>query len=237
MDKKTIKLILSSAIVIIMIIIIGVFSFNRISLTNELKKIAEENGLKDVSITYKGKVPGYDFQEVVIKCSNFDTLTVEEMYKVGCAFDYTDVFVGSFSCNGDHYVVYPSTRSIHKNGEEIHDDYWNSESYKSAKENKNNTSSKSNGTVVTDDELGTCWALAKDVVKSNLKSLYSAKFPFSYRSDWVLITKSGNTYIVKAWVDADNSFGANIRSDFTVTMEKSGTGKNAKFTSKSCVID
>lgn len=238
MDKKKIKIILGSAIVLILIIIIAIFSFNRISQTTELKQIAIENGLEDVSITYMGKVPGYDFQEVVIKCSNFDTLTAEEMYKVDAAFDYAGVFVGSFSCNGDTYVVYPSTRSIHKNGEEIHDDYWNSESYKSAKENKNNASSKGSGTVVTDDdELGACWALAKDVVKSNLKSPSSAKFPFSYGSDGVTITKSGNTYTVKAWVDADNSFGANIRSNFTVTMEKSGSGKNAKFTSKSCIID
>lgn len=98
-----------------------------------------------------------------------------------------------------------------------------------------NNNSKNN--EISDDEFGTCWALAKDVVKSNLKSPSSAKFPFSYNSEGVSITKSGDTYTVKAWVDADNSFGANIRSNFTVTMEKSGSGKNTKFISKSCIID
>jgi len=238
MDKKKIKLVLVMASVVVLAIIIGVFSFNRIKLTNELKQIAVDNGLEEVSIRFQGKVPGYDFQSVCIECSNFDTLNMEQMYRVDKAFDNSGVYVSSFVCKGDRYEVFPSTRSIHKNGEQIHEDYRNSESYKSAKENEGKISSKGSGTVVTDDEeLGTCWALAKDVVKSNLKSPSSAKFPFSYGSDGVSITKSGNVYTVRAWVDADNSFGANIRSNFTVTMEKSGYGKNTKFVSKSCVID
>lgn len=111
---------------------------------------------------------------------------------------------------------------------------------KKARNNNTNTelpSSITETNVTNDDELGTCWALAKDVVKANLKSPSSAKFPFSYGSDGVSITNSGNIYTVQAWVDAENSFGANLRSNFIVTMEKSGSGKNAKFTSKSCVIE
>ena len=89
---------------------------------------------------------------------------------------------------------------------------------------------------VADDEKGACWALAEDVVKANLKSPSSAKFPFSYGSDGVSMTKSGNLYTVSAWVDAENSYGAELRSDFTVTMTKSGYGDDAQFTADSCDI-
>lgn len=87
--------------------------------------------------------------------------------------------------------------------------------------------------VTDDDELGTCWSLARDVVKSNLKSPSSAKFPFSYSNEAVSIQKSGSTYYVEAWVEANNSYGTLLRSNFTVIMERSGD----KFTEVSCVID
>jgi hypothetical protein len=75
--------------------------------------------------------------------------------------------------------------------------------------------------------------LAEDVVKSQLKSPSSAKFPFSYADEDVSITKSSNKYTVKSWVEAENSFGETLRSNFTVTMTKSGF----KFTVDSCIID
>lgn len=94
-----------------------------------------------------------------------------------------------------------------------------------------------NSQVVTDDtEKATCWALAKEVVLEKLKSPSSAEFP-TYGNSGVTITCAGNLYTVKGYVDADNSFGASIRTTFTVTMEKSGSGDNAKFTAKTCVID
>lgn len=115
----------------------------------------------------------------------------------------------------------------------INDDYIFMESDGSFESSSNsNTSSK--GTEVTDDdERNICWSLARDVVEAQLKSPSSAKFPFSYADKDVSITKSGDTYTVKSWVDAENSFGAKLRSDFTVTITKSGT----KFTAESCVID
>lgn len=233
----------------ITMIFVGIFFYNRMSISNRIKRIAEENGMQNVSVDFRGKVPDYGFQEVAIKSSNLDTLSKDTMYKIVASVNDGDVFVDTFLCNGDTYKVYPETRSIYKNGDIIDDDYRNSDSYKSVKEdNKKPSSSNSskgehgatnqdNDSSVSDDEKGTCWALAKDVVKQNLKSPSSAKFPFSYVSEGVSITKSGNTYTVQAWVDAENSFGANLRSNFTVTMEKRGSGKNTKFTSKSCIID
>lgn len=88
-----------------------------------------------------------------------------------------------------------------------------------------------------DEDLGACWSLAKEAVKSKLKAPSTAEFPFSYGSDGVSITCEGDIYTVKAWVDAENSYGAQIRNNFTVIIEKSGTGENAKFTTVSCVIE
>ena len=135
-------------------------------------------------------------------------------YEYSYYVDYDDIMI-----DGDYVYM-----------EEARNDY-------QASTSSGTSSSGSSTTVTDDDELGVCWALAKDVVKSNLKSPSSAKFPFSYGSDGVSITKSGDTYTVKAWVEAENSFGATLRSDFTVTMTKSGSGKNAKFTAQSCYID
>lgn len=116
--------------------------------------------------------------------------------------------------------------------------YSNTVSMAEYQKDNNSISAPNTFTKVTDDdELGTCWALAKDVVKANLKSPSSAKFPFSYGDSDVSITKSEDTYIVKAWVDAENSFGAKLRNNFTVTMTKSGYGKSAVFTAETCIID
>lgn len=78
-----------------------------------------------------------------------------------------------------------------------------------------------NAVKVTDrDTLVTCWTKATSVVKRNLKSPSSAKFPFSAIDSDVLIMQDGNQYCVISWVEADNSFGATIRSKFVVLLEE-----------------
>ncbi|MDD4805134.1 MAG: hypothetical protein PHN69_08405 [Candidatus Pacebacteria bacterium] len=104
-----------------------------------------------------------------------------------------------------------------------------------------NTISQNDATTdsetVEDNEKGACWALAEDVVKSNLKSPSTAKFPFSYGDEGVSFSKTNGIYTVTGWVDAENSYGAKLRNNFTVTMTKSGSGDDAKFTSKSCNVN
>lgn len=55
-------------------------------------------------------------------------------------------------------------------------------------------------------------AMAKEMVKAELKAPSTASFPWD--SSAYTITKSGNQYTVKGYVDAQNSFGAKIRSKF-----------------------
>ncbi|HAM62764.1 MAG: hypothetical protein A2Y20_07630 [Firmicutes bacterium GWF2_51_9] len=74
---------------------------------------------------------------------------------------------------------------------------------------------------------------AKEDVKSILKSPSSAEFPggfFDTYKDWT-ITKNGNLYLVSSYVDAQNSFGAMIRSEFYIeyTWDGINNGKRTKF--------
>lgn len=60
------------------------------------------------------------------------------------------------------------------------------------------------------------WVCAQNVVEGRLKSPSTAKF-CSYDSSRV--TELGNNkYRIVGYVDAQNSFGATVRSNFTVTL-------------------
>ncbi len=73
----------------------------------------------------------------------------------------------------------------------------------------------------TDDEKAFAWTAAIQEVKARLKAPLTAKFPFSYYGQYIM--KSGSsTFIVESYVDAENSFGAKLRSNFKVVIEKTG---------------
>jgi len=62
--------------------------------------------------------------------------------------------------------------------------------------------------------------IAKDFVKNRLKSPSSADFPFDdYRAN---VDTSTNTYVVQSYVDAQNAFGANLRSNWVIKMRYKG---------------
>ncbi|NME95379.1 hypothetical protein HF847_05145 [Clostridium cochlearium] len=64
---------------------------------------------------------------------------------------------------------------------------------------------------------------AQSVVKENLKAPSTAKFPWSFNEYNIKESTSENKdmtiYYVSGYVDAENSFGAKIRSNFIVEME------------------
>lgn len=73
---------------------------------------------------------------------------------------------------------------------------------------------------VTDKKtLSEVWAMAQLFIKDKLKSPSSAKFP-TYGDDKVSITYSGDYYKITGYVDADNSFGAKIRSTFSLVLKR-----------------
>ncbi|MFQ1002627.1 hypothetical protein [Modestobacter sp. SSW1-42] len=61
--------------------------------------------------------------------------------------------------------------------------------------------------------------MCEDFVKDRLKSPSSADFPSS--SSYV-VTGAGNQYTVQGYVDAENSFGASLRTDWTCSVRDNG---------------
>lgn len=67
-------------------------------------------------------------------------------------------------------------------------------SYGANKPSEEAVISGSSSARISDDIKGALWALAKQSVKTELKSPSSANFPFSYASDGVSISQSGYIY-------------------------------------------
>lgn len=64
------------------------------------------------------------------------------------------------------------------------------------------------------------WVAVKIEVENNLKSPKTASFPLGTKGH---VTKiNNNVFKVKAYVDSENSFGANIRTNFSCTVEFTG---------------
>lgn len=59
------------------------------------------------------------------------------------------------------------------------------------------------------------WYEAKEIVKNRLKAPSTASF---CSKSSATITKSGKTWVIEGYVDAENSFGAMIRNDFRVVL-------------------
>lgn len=91
-----------------------------------------------------------------------------------------------------------------------------------ASPSENTTESKpSEGYDPTEDEKAFAWGIAKKAVLGKLKSPSTAQFPFSYLGQDIK-KSTGNTFNVNSYVEAENSLGAKIRANFTVTFQRTG---------------
>lgn len=59
--------------------------------------------------------------------------------------------------------------------------------------------------------------MAQKFVKEQLKSPSTAEFAPCREPDTV-VTRTERLWMVRSWVDAENSFGANLRNDFTAKL-------------------
>ena len=86
------------------------------------------------------------------------------------------------------------------------------------KEQKNNpiNNGYSNSKYSDDDTKLVIKMYVEDIIKEKLKSPSTANFP--YLSDWSIYEKSYNTYSVSSYVDAENGFGSEIRTYFSLTV-------------------
>ena len=74
---------------------------------------------------------------------------------------------------------------------------------------------KTSKTTSKSDIYIPAYVYSQDLVKQQLKSPKSANFPLYNKS---FIIDKGNTILISAYVDADNSFGANVRVNYTATI-------------------
>lgn len=141
-----------AVLVLIFSVIIGRKIKIDFTIKKELTEIAESHGLKDVKVIVGNKMSGYDFYSVTVDSSNLSTLTYSQMYSLANAMYTDDGYVSKYTSNGGTYNIYTTTKSIYKNNIQIHDDYYNSQSYKEAvknKEDKSDYSSKKDNSSQT----------------------------------------------------------------------------------------
>ena len=72
----------------------------------------------------------------------------------------------------------------------------------------------------SEEDRADAWVCAQDVVKKNLKSPSSAEFCLMSEASIYYNGEDGGglRYTVSGYVDAQNSFGATIRQNFTVNL-------------------
>lgn len=80
-----------------------------------------------------------------------------------------------------------------------------------------------------DDKRVEAWVAAQDFVTDRLKSPSTASFGTALGGDWqdprkCVTKKTDRTYLVKGWVDSQNSFGGTVRSNFVLTIRDNGGG-------------
>lgn len=81
--------------------------------------------------------------------------------------------------------------------------------------------------IITSEQRTWLITYAKDAVKANLKAPSTAEFPgeILHAEEWT-VSRNGSTFQVASYVDAQNSFGAQIRSNFIVEFMWSGDVNN-----------
>jgi hypothetical protein len=75
-----------------------------------------------------------------------------------------------------------------------------------------------NGNGSSEPTKSDAYYFAREFVKKHLKAPSTAKFP-SIRDNDVSISKYADTWTIKGYVDAENSFGAAIRNFYECKLE------------------
>lgn len=199
---------------------------------NTIIEIAKSYALEDVSVELRDiEFDGYEWYYADITCSNWGQLKPRQMLntyqKMDDAVDSADlrvgkkkwVSLGDIYSGGDTYVVYASSNTVKKNSDTIYDDYEHSETHLSVSNRGSSSTSGKTSTSNNKDSYGhtkgDAFAIAEKAVKDKLKSPSTAKFCSVTEAT---IGCSGNTWVVRGWVDAQNGFGATVRTQFAVTF-------------------
>lgn len=238
MTSKRKKLYILLLLIIALIATIIVFSKIKIRnlVLDKATSISEKYNctIADVNISKSDRALTTDYT-----IDGYKALSSRDKYNFGNELEDIDisdhskyylVFLGIITSGENRYRVIYDT--LYENGTKIAT-YPINDSYDNSNDSKSIDSKPSE---LTDEEKSYCWYLATNAVKAQLKSPSSAKLPFAYNSDGVSIFQTGSTIFVVGWVEAENSYGAMLRNDFAVTIEKSGSGETATYTVTDCAI-
>ncbi len=91
------------------------------------------------------------------------------------------------------------------------------------------SSGTGSGSNSTSSKKIDAWVMAQQFVEDKLKSPSTASYGGVFSGDYqdpdsVVTVLGGGKYRVRAWVDSQNSFGAQIRTHFTCELEDQGGG-------------
>ena len=88
------------------------------------------------------------------------------------------------------------------------------------------TSTTTSGAARADCDEVLAHVMATNFVKRELKSPATAKFPYTSDRDVKIVKLAECRFQILSYVDSQNSYGAMLRSRFTVTMDGAPDGKS-----------
>jgi len=79
-----------------------------------------------------------------------------------------------------------------------------------------------NSPHVADEEMKlSAWVYCQEAVRASLKSPRSADFPWK-----IEVMRDGTDYVVNSWVEAENAFGAKLRTPYYCRAAHTGDDKD-----------
>lgn len=201
---------------------------------NEVIELFNENNMSNVEVELIFKecnsFSKFDLYASNVFCDEFEQLTEEQKYSVFSKFFNLDLpdklKMGilweerKIYSNGNEYegTMWGNGGTLYRNGRKF---YFVAPEVKSDNYNDTDNVEVSYTLTPTDEEKGFAWAVAKREVKNVLKSPSTAEFPFSYYNETIK-KASGDKFQVKSYVEAQNSFGAMVKTNFVVEFERTG---------------
>lgn len=94
-----------------------------------------------------------------------------------------------------------------------------------------NTSTKTTSKSSSKDYKREAYVMSQEFIQKQLKAPSTAKFPSYYEIE---VTQTDNRYKVEAYVDSENIFGATLRTNYCMILERKD---NESWTKISCDIE
>lgn len=191
---------------------------------NIRKYCTEDLALRNVSVNLESmyRYEGYNFHKLRIKCDGFSEIDSENLFSIFSKLSYichkyekyTSEDNISIESDGHLYTYRDDTLDTQNTYEILCDN-----TVIAVRNSVDEPIKESNNKTDTDDIYGhtkyDVIVIAKKTVKEQLKAPSTAKFCKSTDYD---VSRSGTVWTVSGFVDAENSFGVSLRSNFSVTI-------------------